>query len=83
MANLKNLGTCLNAERNRIDRMPDAAQAARDAAAAIDVVQDALNRFAQLRSELLRELRYEHGWSLGEIASEFGITRARVAQLTS
>ena len=77
------IGICLDAERKRIHGLDDATDAARAASDAIEVIQDSLNRFAQLRAQLFRELRFDHGWSLGDIADEFGITRARVAQLTS
>ena len=77
------IDTCLNTERQRIDALPDTVDAARHASTAIEVIQQELNEFAELRSSLFCELRFQHGWSLGDIAREFGITRARVAQLTT
>lgn len=83
MATKHHLPNCLGSERKRIDRIPDTTDAARHASRAIETIQTELNRFAELRSTLFRELRFDHGWSLGDIAREFGITRARVAQLTA
>jgi len=73
----------LASERKRIEKINDVQKAAAAASEAIAVLQQEVAAFAALRASLFQELRTEYGWSLGDIANEYGVTRARVAQITA
>lgn len=73
----------LSAERKRIEKINDIQKAGLAASEAIAVLQQEVAEFAALRASLFQELRTDYGWSLGDIANEYGVTRARVAQITA
>ncbi|MFZ4583965.1 MAG: hypothetical protein ACOYNI_01950 [Acidimicrobiia bacterium] len=76
-----NLAPVLEAELKRIAAIRDPEERAYAATQLIEILQQNVVSTAEIRSESLRALRAD-GWSLGQISRVFGITRARVAQLT-
>lgn len=55
---------------------------AHDAIALLRIADNIQRRAAGIRAEAWRELRTEFGWSLGDLAKEYHVTRARAAQIT-
>jgi hypothetical protein len=59
---------------------PDHHRRAHDAAALIEACRVAQEQFGAERTAAFDALR-DDGWSLGDLAAEFGMTRSRVAQI--
>ena len=61
----------------------EATQRFREAQKVQRVVEDMLREVAEIKGSAVRELRELYGWSYGDLQKEFGMTRQRLAQIST